>query len=139
MGVGRHGGRDCYIKSSRRALQDKREESGADFLGQSPVSPRPEVGDAADQGVPPGGDLRSRGPLVIRRREGRALALAWELARPARIGPRREQAKGKGEGKIWVFGPKIERESSFFILLFQSLFKNQFENHFETSLNYFKF
>ena len=46
-----------------------------DLLGQSPVSPRPEVGDAADQGVPPGGDLRSRGPLVSGRIEERRAAL----------------------------------------------------------------
>ena len=95
------------------------------MLGQSPVSPRPEVGDAADQGVPPGGDLRSRGPLISGRSEGRVLALAWRLAglRPtARIGPKQDKEGGKlgyGAG-LWLrernrpqegFGPNSrERE-----------------------------
>jgi len=46
------------------------------------------------------------------------------VGRDCRLGQREEE---RGQGRIWAFGPKIEREgSSFFILLFQSLFKNQF-------------
>ena len=60
-----------FKRAPSRALHTEREEFRADFLGQSPVSPRPEVGDAANHRVPPGGDLRSWGPLVNGKKRGK--------------------------------------------------------------------
>jgi len=74
------------------------------LLGQSPVSPRPEVGDAADQGVPPGGDLRSQGLLVSGRREERRAELGvrvgWAVAYCAHWA---EKKKGGREGVTPIF------------------------------------
>ena len=104
MGIERCWGRGCYL----RELSDvrntpNREKFGADsFLGQSPVSLRPEVGDAADQRVPPGGESRSWGPLVSgkKREEGVGMCAGWAVI----FGPRgrKELAGGerKGKGRI---------------------------------------
>ena len=79
------------------------------MLGQSPVSPRPEIGDTADQGVPPGGDLRPWGPLVSGRIEERRAALGVRVGWATAYCSHWVEKKKGVEGRIWTFGP-ISRE-----------------------------
>ena len=89
--------------------------------------------DAADQWVPPGGDLRSRGPLVSGKKRGEGVGAGGEAGPrlTARAGPRekigsgpREKKKGGG-GSLGLWAKTRGESSSLFIFCPPFSFKNK--------------
>ena len=97
------------------------------MLRQSLVSSRPEVGDAADRWVPPGGDLRSRVPLISGRREGQGcwrgagVGASWAAAFCVHWA----EKKKEGGKVLGLRAENREGESFSFYFLFLFSFKNK--------------